>query len=105
MAEVISGNVFPTDKLQRFGYITLKSGKESMLSKSGEYIRAHEFHYWDSTNSGEDYTAEKTDGRTWKCCHSSDCFYAGFPHLYFYTDIKIAERFVEECIKFGERNG
>lgn len=105
MAGVISGNVFPTDKLQRFGYITLKSGKESMLSKSGEYIRAHEFHYWDSTNSGKDYTAEKTDGRTWKCCHSSDCFYAGFPHLYFYTDIKIAERFVEECIKFGERNG
>lgn len=105
MAGVISGNVFPTDKLQRFGYITLKSEKESMLSKSGEYIRAHEFHYWDSTNSGEDYTAEKTDGRTWKCCHSSDCFYAGFPHLYFYTDIKIAERFVEECIKFGERNG
>ena len=105
MAGVISGNVFPTDKLQRFGYITLKSEKESMLSKSGENIRAHEFHYWDSTNSGEDYTAEKTDGRTWKCCHSSDCFYAGFPHLYFYTDIKIAERFVEECIKFGERNG
>ena len=105
MAGVISGNVFPTDKLQRFGYITLISEKESMLSKSGEYIRAHEFHYWDSTNSGEDYTAEKTDGRTWKCCHSSDCFYAGFPHLYFYTDIKIAERFVEECIKFGERNG
>lgn len=105
MAGVISGNVFPTDKLQRFGYITLKSEKESMLSKSGENIRAHEFHYWDSTNSGEDYIAEKTDGRTWKCCHSSDCFYAGFPHLYFYTDIKIAERFVEECIKFGERNG
>ena len=48
---------------------------------------------------------EKADGRTWKCCHARETLYAGFPHINFYSDIKLAENFVRKCISFGENNG
>ncbi|SEL55350.1 cobyrinic acid a,c-diamide synthase [Ruminococcus sp. YRD2003] len=102
MAGVIKGRAFPTERLQRFGYITMKADSDSLLFGSGEAIRAHEFHYWDSTNCGKDLTAEKADGRTWRCCHTSDTLYAGFPHIYFYSDVKAAARFVEKCIDHGD---
>ncbi len=105
MAGVINGRVFPTDRLQRFGYITLTAKTDSMLCKKDESIKAHEFHYWDSTACGDGFTAEKSDGRKWECCHVSGTLYAGFPHLYFYSDIAAAERFVKNCIRYGERNG
>ena len=105
MAGVLGGRAFPTDRLQRFGYITMTAKRDSLLCRSGERIRAHEFHYWDSTSCGEDFTAEKADGRTWKCCHARETLYAGFPHINFYSDIKLAENFVRKCISFGENNG
>lgn len=105
MAGVLGGRAFPTDRLQRFGYITMTAKRDSLLCRSGERIRAHEFHYWDSTSCGEDFTAEKADGRTWKCCHARKTLYAGFPHINFYSDIKLAENFVRKCISFGENNG
>jgi cobyrinic acid a,c-diamide synthase len=105
MAGVIDGRAFPTERLQRFGYLTLKTASDALLCSAGSSIRAHEFHYWDSTSCGEDLTAEKTDGRTWKCCHASETLYAGFPHIYFYSDVKAAARFVEKCIDHGVRNG
>ena len=30
--------------------------------------------------------------------------YAGFPHIYFYSDLGVAERFVKKCIEHGVRN-
>ena len=105
MASVINGETFPTSRLQRFGYITMKAKSDGLLCKGGDTIRAHEFHYWDSTDCGSGFTAEKTDGRTWDCCHVSDSLYAGFPHINFYSDTSIAERFVRACIAYGEKNG
>jgi len=105
MAGVISGRAFPTERLQRFGYITLNANRDNVICGKGGNIRAHEFHYWDSTNCGSGFTAEKRDGRTWDCCHVSDSLYAGFPHIYFYSDITAAENFVKKCIVYGERNG
>lgn len=105
MAGVIKGGAFPTSRLQRFGYITMNTDYNNMLCKAGESIAAHEFHYWDSTNCGNAFNAEKTDGRAWKCCHISDNLYAGFPHIYFYSNVKIAERFIRKCIEYGEKNG
>ena len=100
MVGAIDGNAFPTDKLERFGYITLNSRSDSLLCTEGGTMKAHEFHYWDSTACGGDFSAIKRDGRSWECCHASDTLYAGFPHLYFPSDTKIVERFVRKC---GER--
>lgn len=104
MAGVIKGDVFPTKKLQRFGYVTMRAHADNLLCGAGEALKAHEFHYWDSTDAGNGLTASKSDGRTWKCCHVSDTMYAGFPHLYFPSDIRIAERFAAACAKFGGKD-
>ena len=101
----IHGKAYKTAKLQRFGYITLTSKNDGMLFGTGETFKAHEFHYYDSTNCGNDMTAEKSDGRKWDCVHSGAFIYAGFPHLYFYSDIRIAERFVKACAQNKEKNG
>ena len=103
MVGAVSGEVFTTSSLQRFGYITMKAKSDNLLCKSGETIRAHEFHYWDSSDCGSGFTAEKTDGRTWDCCHVSRTLYAGFPHINFYSDTGIAERFVQACVVYGEK--
>ena len=102
---VIQGKVFPTKRLQRFGYVTLHAETDHLICDAGGTIKAHEFHYWESTNPGGDYTANKTDGRTWKCGHAGQTMYAGFPHLYFPSDFRIAMRFAAACAEFGGKDG
>jgi cobyrinic acid a,c-diamide synthase len=104
MVGAIKGNVFATQKLQRFGYVTLDALKNCLICDKSDKIAAHEFHYWDSTNCGCDFTASKSDGRNWECVHADNTLYAGFPHLYFYADIRIAERFAAACAEFGEKH-
>lgn len=101
MAGVIEGKAYKTERLQRFGYTFLTAEKDNLISRCGEAFPAHEFHYWDSTSCGADMTAKKTDGREWKCCHCTESLYAGFPHLYFYANPKIAESFVCRCMEYG----
>lgn len=98
---VIPGSAFRTDKLRRFGYAELTARRCNLLCNEGESVRAHEFHYWDSDNAGADFLARKADGREWECGHCTERLYAGFPHLYFYSDIRIARRFAEKCAEFG----
>lgn len=102
---VISGSCFPTPKVQRFGYVKLHADTDNLLCKSGVVIPAHEFHYWDSENCGNGFTAVKeSTGKRWQCVHASKTMYAGFPHLYFYADTAIALNFVEACAEFGGKN-
>jgi len=72
---VIDGEVFPTKKLQRFGYAEMTAHFDNLLCLRGEKIKIHEFHYWDSTSCGNGFTAEKNDGRKYECCHISDTLY------------------------------
>ena len=101
MAGVIGGTAFETDRLQRFGYVTMTAERDCLLCCKGESFPAHEFHYWDSTDCGADFTAAKSDGRSWKCVHATSALYAGFPHLYFYSDVRLAERFAAACAAYG----
>ena len=65
-----------------------------------EKIKAHEFHYFDSTANGEDCIATKpVTGRSWKCIHASDDHFWGFPHLYYPSDPKFVEWFLERTEK------
>lgn len=99
MAGVIRGRTYPTEKLVRFGYVNIKTSLENnkYLNK-GEVIRGHEFHYWDSTDSGADCTAEKPDGkRSWNCIHAKGNLFAGYPHLYLPSVPEFARRFVRQC--------
>ena len=79
---------------------SLSTDQENWLLP-GETIRAHEFHYWDSTDNGRDCMAVKPDGkRRWECMHLEENLVAGYPHLYYPSCKKFAERFVEKCRKY-----
>ena len=93
----LPGHGFKTERLQRFGYLTLRAPLDSLLFRAGETVPAHEFHYWDSTENGAALCAEKADGRAWRCGFASPSLYAAFPHLHFGGETPLAERFVKAC--------
>lgn len=96
MAGVIPGYVRKTDKLGRFGYITLEGGNVFHVDVGP--IPSHEFHYFDSDCCGDAFVARKPEStRNWKCIHSTDTLLAGFPHLYFYANPKVAQAFLAAC--------
>lgn len=98
MAGIIEGRCFPTNKLSRFGYITLTASEDTFLCNKGEQLRGHEFHYWDSTNTGDSFLAKKPlRKRNWNCIVSRDNLFAGYPHIHFYSNPLLASRFVRAC--------
>lgn len=104
MAGVLPGSGFPTDRLRRFGYLSLSAGGDSLLFRRGEAVPAHEFHYWDCTENGGDLTAVKPDGRQWRCGFASPTLYAAFPHLHFNGALPLAERFAAAAEQYRKEN-
>lgn len=71
----------------------------SVWIPAGETIRGHEFHYYDSTDNGEDCTAVKPlNGRSWPCVHVTPTAFLGFPHLYYASCPAFAENFIRKCV-------
>lgn len=102
----IGAEAFPTGKLGRFGYVTLHAHGESLLCEPGDELRAHEFHYWDSSCPGSAFTAVKPQStRQWECCHATPTLYAGFPHLYLAASPKAVQRYVAACRAYGQHHG
>ena len=99
----ISGRAFYTGKLTRFGYVELSARKEGVLGAGKTPIRAHEFHYFDSTSCGGDFVAKKPgSSRNWTCIHGTGKSLWGFPHLYYHACPQVAEGFLKACL---EREG
>ena len=99
MVGFLPGTGHNTGKLSRFGYVTLTAQKDNLLCAAGEQLPAHEFHYYDTTCNGEDFLAQKADGRAWRCGIATENLYAGFPHFHFYAHPKMAARFLAACRK------
>lgn len=98
MAGVIPGTVFWTSKLSRFGYVTLSQQEKVFANDELGEIPAHEFHYFDSTACGDSFLARKPQStRKWQCIHGNQRLLAGFPHLYYYGNPKVAEAFLTQC--------
>lgn len=99
MADVIKAKAFKTDKLVRFGYVNVQG--ENTFIKNNEIIKAHEFHYWDSTNNGSACMAVKPNGkRSWECIHNDGNLFAGFPHLYYRSDANFIKLFTDRCREY-----
>ena len=80
-----------------------EDSEETGYLRPGETIRGHEFHYWDSTDSGQSCRAMKPDGRrSWECIHMEGNLFAGYPHLYLPSLPAFAERFVKRCAEWRE---
>lgn len=100
MVGAIEGECFKTNRLVRFGYVTLTANEQTNYSDKEEVIRGHEFHYWDSTNTGVGYTATKTSSAlSYPTIHAKENLLAGYPHLYYPNNPKLAERFLKMCNK------
>ena len=101
MAGVLPGKGVKVGRLVRFGYATLTAKTDSMLFKVGERYPVHEFHHWDSSANGVDFTAAKSNGKTWDCGFANEHFYAGFPHLY-WAGTPLPQRFVAAAQRYSE---
>lgn len=97
MVGVIPGDCTDMKKLVRFGYAEFSASEENLLFEPGDSVRGHEFHHWDVSHPGEALTAKKPSGRGWNCAYTTETLYAGYPHLYFMSNPKLAERFIQKC--------
>lgn len=87
-------------KLVRFGYIEIME-KQSEFIPEGEFIRGHEFHYFDSSNNGENCIAVKpVTGKEYSCVIVGESYWLGFPHLYYPSNPLFAENFVKKAEKY-----
>ena len=87
-------------KLVRFGYIELAEKHNNFLPPN-EKIKAHEFHYYDSTDNGADCIATKpATGRSYDCVISHDNYWLGFPHLYYPSNPHFAESLVRKAYEY-----
>ncbi|MDE6087680.1 MAG: cobyrinate a,c-diamide synthase, partial [Oscillospiraceae bacterium] len=102
MAGLLPGSAKLGSHLCRFGYVNLTAQENSILGKTGIQIKAHEFHYADSTNNGSAFLAERPSGASWYAMQNTGNILAGFPHLYFLSNPEIAENFCDACRKFHE---
>lgn len=100
LAGVIQADAIYKGRLQHFGYVTLSpAGCAGDRSKE---IKAHEFHYYDSTDNGKSYIAKKPFRNIqWECIHRHGQGFAGFPHLYFYSCLDFAREFVGRCLHYS----
>ena len=92
MVGLIPGEAMWQGKLSRFGYARFENDRFS--------IKGHEFHYFDTDNNGDDFTAIKPSGQTFKCIHKIGSVIAGFPHLYYPSAPDFARRFIEEAANY-----
>lgn len=103
MCGVLPHDSTNTGKLVRFGYVTLTAQSDGLLGPIGTELRGHEFHYYDSTNNGNAFTAVKSNGRSWTCAIHTDTLYAGYPHLFLPANIPAAERFYKKCLEYKHK--
>lgn len=98
MAEVFPGIGLRGVRLGRFGYINAELREGCLFGRKSMKIRAHEFHYFDCETRGEAFAANKASGEGgWLTGVADDCFYGGFPHIYFYGNEAFAEGFLDQA--------
>lgn len=104
MAGVIDGGAWWTGKLVRFGYVSIQE-KEAKFLGENQKIKGHEFHYFDSENNGSDLIEEKPfGGKKFEAGFASKNSWWGFAHLYYASCPEFARHFVEECMRYEDKN-
>lgn len=100
MVGAIDARAVKKDRLVRFGYKEIK-GDSGMFLKKGAVIRAHEFHYYDSTDNGDSCVAVKAlTKESERCMHEAPEHFWGFPHLYYPSAPCFIRRFMDEMKKY-----
>ena len=102
MAGVLPGGGVKKGRLVRFGYADMTAKADSLLFHAGEHLPIHEFHHWDSTANGTDFTVWKSEKTQWEGGFASMNLYAGFPHLY-WAGTPLPRRFVGGAIYYQRK--
>lgn len=103
MAGVLPGIAVRKERLVRFGYVTLYAGKDNLLCKEGESMKAHEFHYWDCAENGDGFTAVPAGNReSYSCIYAEGNLFAGFPHLYLLSNENAVVNFRKKCEEYAD---
>ncbi len=95
----IKGQSSRAKGLRRFGYISLTAKHDNMLCGKGKSIKAHEFHHYESDNTGDTFLAEKKNGISYDCIFADENLYAGYPHFHFLSNPEFADGFYTRCLK------
>ena len=100
MVGAIDAKAVKKDRLVRFGYKEIK-GDSGMFLKKGAVIRAHEFHYYESTDNGDSCVAVKAlTKESERCMHEAPEHFWGFPHLYYPSAPCFIRHFMDEMKKY-----
>lgn len=111
MVGVLEGTGYRKNKLSRFGYMQCVSKKAGLIGETGTILKGHEFHYWDCTENGQDFTAGKPVPKKMRgdyahsydiqnpydCIVYTDKMLAGFPHFYYYSNPAMIYYFLKRC--------
>ena len=104
MVHVVPGRISMTNRLVGFGYAEMTSHEDNLLCSATETMRAHEFHYSQSTDAGAAFTITKGGRRAaGEAVFAHGNIFAGYPHLHFGGETKSAERFVKACVDFRKK--
>ncbi len=98
MAGVIDGECVRVTPPNSYGYVELEAQSDSLLFRKGARAKTYEFHRYESTCSGTGVSVIK-NGEELSRIYVTDTLYAGFPHVHFYSNIEMAQRFMEACAK------
>ena len=100
----VQGSCRMTPGLVRFGYVSLTANVDTVFCKAGETIHAHEFHYSDSDNNGNAFTATKQGKQiSWPTAQATESLYAGYPHLHLWGNVDFARNFVSACVAYRNK--
>ncbi len=102
MVGAIPGTSSYKEKLVRFGYVTVTADDSRIRDEWGlaNQVKAHEFHYFDSTDNGKDGVITKaSSGKRYRGIVISNSIFAGFPHLYYYSNPEFVMSFLRKALK------
>ncbi|MBQ0064719.1 MAG: cobyrinate a,c-diamide synthase, partial [Firmicutes bacterium] len=95
MVGLIEGECKNTGKLTRFGYVYLQGNDQIM--------KAHSFHYYDSSCLGNELLVSKPkSSRTWRCGYIGKDHLYSFAHLYYPSNKEFIVSFLESCEVYGK---
>lgn len=107
MVGLIKGHSSMTGRLQRFGYACLELGEDCLYGQQGDHIQVHEFHR-SIVQLQEEYkkfySMSKKRGehvRTWLEGVMVNNTMAGYPHLHWYSNPDLIQKFIMKLCEQG----
>ena len=80
--------------------LELREEKQNYLGN--EMIKGHEFHYYDSSNNGNDCISTKPiTGRSWESSHMDNKHLWGFAHLYYPSNRGLVQNFINAAYEYS----